>query len=135
MQPKILVVEDEPLLRWSVAETLNGRGYQVAEAGDAASAMRSLFTHARPGVDSRADVVLLDLFLPDSTDLRLLAAMHAARPDTPVILMTAYGTREVASDARRLGAFAVLDKPFDMNDLGPLVDRALRREPNEAHYR
>ena len=126
MQPKILVVEDDPLLRWSVTETLNDRGYRVSEARDASSALAALAAGGRGDVDGRPDVVLLDLFLPDSSDLQLLAEMRAARPDTPVILMTAHGSPDVTSDARCLGAFAVIDKPFEMADLAPLVDRAMK---------
>src|ERR1700674_1460982 len=62
--PRILVVDDEPLIRWSVAETLSDCGYQVTEAHDARSAMRALLTTA-----TATEVVLLDLRLPDSDDL------------------------------------------------------------------
>lgn len=120
--PTVLVVDDEPLIRWSVAQTLTDGGYQVAEAHDAVSAMQAFLT-ASAGID----VVLLDLHLPDADDLRVLMAMHTASPATPVIVMTAYGSPELADEARRLGAFAVVDKPFEMDDLPPLVERALAR--------
>jgi two-component system response regulator AtoC len=119
MAAKVLVVDDEPLVRWSIAETLGDRGYEVNEARDGASAMRSFLP---PGA---ADVVLLDYYLPDSHGLQLLSALRAASPSTPVILMTAHGTPELSAGARRLGAFAVVDKPFEMSDLEPLVKRAL----------
>jgi DNA-binding NtrC family response regulator len=117
---RVLVIDDEPLIRWSVAETLIERGYEVREADDAASAI-----HACSPGSSPVDVALLDLRLPECDDLRVLAAIRRLSPQTPVILMTAYGTPELFLEARRLGAFAIVDKPFDMDALQPLVERAL----------
>ena len=120
--PRLLVVDDEPLVRWSVAEVLGERGYEVAEAHDAASAMHAFCETTDP-----TDVVLLDLRLPDSDDLRVLAAMRWLSPATPVILMTAHGSPGLLEQARQLGAFTVLDKPFEMNELAGIVDGALGR--------
>ena len=117
--PRVLVVDDEALLRWSVAETLGDRGWQATEAADAQSAMGAF-----PDIAAASGLVFLDLRLPDSDDLHVLAAMRRLSPQTPVILMTAHGTADLADAARALGAFAVLDKPFDMAELGPLADRA-----------
>ena len=122
---KVLVVDDEPLIRWSVAETLAERGYEVSEAEDAASAMRA----CSPGSRS-IDVVLLDLRLPDCDDLRVLSAIRRLSPRTAVILMTAYGSPELFTEARRLGAYAIVDKPFEMDALQPLVQRALAARPH-----
>ena len=118
--PTILFVDDEPLARWSVSETLRDSGYGVVEAGDAVSAIRAI---SIPG--PAADLVLLDFSLPDSHDLSLLTAMHALRPATPIILMTAYGTDELFEEARQRGATASVHKPFEMDELSPLVARAL----------
>jgi two-component system, NtrC family, response regulator HydG len=117
---RVLVVDDEALFRWAVAETLEAQGYEVAEAGDGASAIQ-----ACSGRDGATDVVLLDLRLPDSEDLRVLSALQRLSPATPVIVMTAYGTPELLSEARRLGAFSIVNKPLEMSDLAPLVERAL----------
>jgi len=117
---RILVVDDEPLVRWSVSERLGDEGYEVAEAGDAASAIRA-FSTLVGGVDA----VLLDPRLPDSDDLRVLSAIRGLAPATPVILMTAYVNPELRAEARRLGAFAIVDKPFEMDALPPLVEQAL----------
>ena len=106
-------------MRWSVAETLAEEGWQVMEAADAVSAF-----DAFPEIARANGVVLLDLWLADSNDLHVLAAMHRQSPGTPVILMTAHGTPDLADEARALGAFAVIDKPFDLNDLIPLVNAA-----------
>jgi two-component system, NtrC family, nitrogen regulation response regulator NtrX len=118
--PTVLVVDDEPLTRWSLSETLADSGYEVTEAADARSALRAI---AIPG--TRTDAVLLDLSLPDSQDLTVLSAIRALSPETPVILMTAHGTDEVFDEARTRGAFMTLDKPFDMLALPPLVAAAV----------
>ena len=117
--PRVLVVDDEALIRWSVAETLGDQGWQVTEAANAQSAMVAF-----PDIAAASGLVFLDLRLPDSDDLHVLAAMRRLSPHTPVILMTAHGTPDLAEAARALGAFAVLDKPFDMGELAPLAERA-----------
>ena len=111
---RALVVDDEPLIRWSVSETLSGLGIEVEQAGDAATALRLITTAAAP-----FDVVLLDLRLPDMLDLSLLGTIRQLLPNTPVVLMTAFGTDEVIEGAIALGAETVLNKPFE---LGVLVD-------------
>jgi len=118
--PTVLVVDDEPLSRWSVAETLSDCGYRVTAVDDAAAALRAM---AGPGQPPR--VVLLDLWLPDRNDLEVLSAMQQLSPSTKIILITAYGTEALFEDARRRGAFAVLDKPVEMSALAPLVASAL----------
>ena len=116
---RILIVDDEPLIRWSLAETLAELGHSVCEAGDGASAVRWLTGAERP-----FDVVLLDFRLPDSNDLDLLSAIRRIAPGTAVIMMTAYGTPEVASTALKLGAFRVVAKPFEVLDMAKLVVQA-----------
>jgi DNA-binding NtrC family response regulator len=115
---RVLVVDDEPLIRWSIAETLGGAGHRVAEAEDAASALRAIKDEPGP------DLVLLDFRLPDSNDLGLLAKIRQMAPDTTVIMMTAFGTPDVTAGALKLGASRVLNKPFNMHDLEDIV-RAL----------
>jgi DNA-binding NtrC family response regulator len=117
---RVLVVDDEPLVRWSIAETLRGGGHDVVEARDADSALRVLVDDQRP-----PDAILLDLHLPDCSDLRLLETIKLILPGTPVVLMTAFGTPELAAEARQLGARAVLEKPFDLGALEPLLESAL----------
>jgi DNA-binding NtrC family response regulator len=121
---RILVVDDEPLIRWSVAEILAERGYEVSEADNAESATRAFSPGSRP-----VDVVFLDLRLPDCDDLRVLSAIRRLSPHTPVILMTAFGSQELFLEARRLGAVAIVDKPFEMDALQQLVERALAARP------
>jgi two-component system response regulator AtoC len=116
---RVLIVDDEPLIRWSVAETLTDSGDQVIEAGDAKQALEVL-TAASEAVD----VVLLDYRLPDSNDLRLLATVRRVASGSQVIVMTAHGTHEITTAALALGAYGVVSKPFDLDDLASLVRQA-----------
>lgn len=116
---RVLIVDDEPLIRWSLAETLTEAGHTVAEAGDSRSALEAL----RSSSDS-FDVVLLDYRLPDSFDLQTLAAVRAAAPHSRVIMMTAYGSPEMTRSALSLGAFRVVYKPFDMRSARQMVEQA-----------
>jgi len=113
-----LIVDDESLIRWSMAETLGNAGYEVSEAGDAKETLRRLSTAPAP------DVILLDYRLPDSNDLKLLETIRQVVPGGSVIMMTAYSTAEMVSHAIKLGAFRVLSKPVEMSDLAPLVELA-----------
>jgi len=121
---RILVVDDEPLIRWSIGETLMDRGYEVVEAGYARSAIEAVSGAATP-----FDVVLLDFRLPDSNDLTLLSMLRRLTPQTPVIMMTAYGSADVLRGAIELGAFRVVGKPFEMNELTALIQEAHEMRP------
>jgi two-component system response regulator AtoC len=116
---RVLVVDDEPLIRWSIAETLKEHGHTVLEAENGAAALRELQRSSPP-----VDVVLLDYRLPDVQNLALLAQIRQIAPLTPVILMTAFGSPEVIEGARHLGACDVMHKPFDMSELEAVVARA-----------
>jgi DNA-binding NtrC family response regulator len=115
----VLVVDDEPLIRWSLAETLSDRGHTVTEAGDGKEALRVVTL-----APNRPDVVLLDYRLPDSNDLSLFAAIKRELPEVPIILMTAYGSPEITAGALALGAYRVVSKPFEVQDLVTLVQEA-----------
>jgi DNA-binding NtrC family response regulator len=114
----VLVVDDEALIRWSMAETLMHAGHEVTEAGNAKDALQ------RVSVTPVPDVILLDYRLPDSNDLKLLETIRRAVPNSPVIMMTAFGTPEVVDGAVTLGAYCVMNKPLEMRDLVPLVEQA-----------
>ena len=118
---RVLVVDDELLIRWSIAETLTHSGHTVIEAADGANAIMALKNDAE-----RIDAVVLDYRLPDSNDLTLLATVRRLRPDSAVVLMTAFGTPEVVEGALDLGINHVLHKPFEMHDLKSLLEEACR---------
>jgi two-component system, NtrC family, response regulator AtoC len=113
---RVLVVDDEPLIRWSLTQSLGACGFDVVESGDGIGAC-SAIGDASTGFD----VVLLDLRLPDTDDLSLLAAIRKLLPKAQVILMTAFGTPEIVADALRLGVFRVVGKPFEIDDMANLV--------------
>ncbi|HEY3044991.1 MAG TPA: response regulator [Vicinamibacterales bacterium] len=116
---RILVVDDEALIRWSLVETLSDSGYEVIAVTDAESAVQVVKDAALP-----FDVALLDFRLPDSNDLNLLSRLRRLTPATRIILMTAFGTPELSQGALDLGAYCVLNKPFEMSALSPLVTQA-----------
>jgi DNA-binding NtrC family response regulator len=116
---RVLVVDDELLIRWSLSEALAEKGYTVTEASDGSSAVRAL-----TATTELPHIVLLDYRLPDSDDLNLLSRIISLVPQGRVILMTAYGTPEVLQGALDRGAFSVLSKPFEMQELANLVGLA-----------
>ena len=116
--PSVLVVDDEALIRWSLAESLSDAGYTVSEAGDGASAV----AQASDGL--QFDAIILDYRLPDSNDLHLLETIRRLQPQAAVVMMTAFGTAEVTSGALKLGAFRVVAKPFDVHDMVNVVGQA-----------
>lgn len=119
---RVLVVDDEALLRWSLAEVLRSRGHTVLEAATAATASTAMID--TPGA---IDVVLLDYRLPDASGLDGLRDVRRRAPQAAVVLMTAYATPEVIEDALELGAHCVMNKPFDMHAVEDVVLNAHRR--------
>ena len=114
---RILVVDDEELIRWSLVERMRADGHDVVEAGTGAQAIE----HAGDGVD----LVLLDYKLPDLDGVTVLRRIKELDPDALVILLTAYASVETAVEAMKEGAFHVANKPFDLDDVAFLVARAL----------
>ncbi len=113
---QVLVVDDEALIRWSVAETLTDLGLEVEQAVDAASALAAIDT-----AEPRFDVIVLDLRLPDMDDLTLLSTIRRRLPQAAVVVMTAFGTPEIVAEARALGVSDILSKPFELGELGRVV--------------
>ena len=117
MAATILVVDDEPLIRWTLSERLSQDGHEVVEAETAKAAL------ARFGAG--IDLVLLDYKLPDSDGLQVLRSMKAADSDVPVILLTAFSSVETAVEAMKQGAYHYANKPFNLDELSLVVQKAL----------
>jgi two-component system, response regulator, stage 0 sporulation protein F len=118
---RVLVVDDEALIRWSIVETLTCLGYSVVEAGDGHEALCALSASSKP-----VDVVLLDYRLPDSDNLTLLSTIRRIAPESPVIMMTAFGTPDVVRGALELGADRVMNKQFEMQEVAAAVGEVSR---------
>jgi two-component system response regulator AtoC len=114
----ILIVDDEQLIRWSLATRLKDEGYRVLEAGTAAEAVSQ--QHGE-GVD----LVLLDIGLPDASGLSVLKQIKESDPDTLVIMLTAQTGVQTAVEAMKNGAFHYANKPFDLDEVVLLVEKAL----------
>ena len=116
---RILIVDDEPIIRETLAEYLGQEGYEVSsvETGELAveAAARSKF-----------DVVLCDVTLPGIDGLEVLGRVLNLSPDTAVILITAYATVETAVEAFQRGAHDYLIKPVILHDVKAKIDRALK---------
>jgi len=117
--PTVLVVDDEALIRWSLTELLGDRGYAVTEAGNARMAVAAVKNATEP-----FDVVLLDYRLPDSADLRLLETVRQLAPTSQVIMITAHSSPELTQGATALGAYRVVNKPFEVEKIAELVNQA-----------
>jgi DNA-binding NtrC family response regulator len=115
----VLVVDDEALIRWSLAEALGEKGYAVTQACDGRTALDAIET-AREFFD----VVLLDYRLPDSADLKLLGCIRRLAPASQIIMITAHTSPELAQGAASLGAFRVVSKPFEIDNITSLVGQA-----------
>jgi two-component system response regulator AtoC len=113
----VLVVDDEDLVRWSLAERLEQEGCEVLTAGSLAE--------ARARTEEGVDLVLLDLRLPDGDGLDLLAELRRDDPDLPVVLMTAFSSVKGAVAAMKGGAFHYVAKPFDLDEVALVVQQAL----------
>jgi two-component system response regulator AtoC len=129
MTIRVLIVEDESLIRWSLRQKFEERGYRVTEAETGRAALEAFDT----GV---YDLIMLDYRLPDMTGLELLRRLRTLDTDAVVIMMTAYSTIEHAVEAIKLGAFDYIAKPFQMDQLLLVVEKALtttqlRREVRE----
>jgi len=122
MQEELLVVDDEPQMLIAINETLRRSGYCITTAGSGMEALCRL-------KEKYYQLVITDMRMPEISGLDLLRKVKTVAPQTPVVLLTAYGTIQNAVDAMRHGAFDYLLKPFSVESLEAVVRRALGSAP------
>jgi DNA-binding NtrC family response regulator len=124
----ILVVDDDRAMREMLASLFREQGFRVTEAASADEATKLLG-------ESEFDVVLSDIKMPGKSGIQMVGDVRRLRPDTPVILMTAFGSIDSAVEAMRAGAFDYVRKPFEPDVVQLTVERALERRALEEENR
>jgi len=112
----VLLVDDEPGVLYTLSEVLSERGHRVVTATSGAEALGKL---------EDADTVVTDLQMPGMTGLELISTIAMRDPSLPVILLTAHGSERVAVAAVKAGAYDYLTKPFDIDEVAIVIERAL----------
>jgi DNA-binding NtrC family response regulator len=115
---KILVIDDEAIVRTSCSRTLSPEGYEVKLSQNGADAMKML-------EEESFDLVLTDLKMPDIDGIEVLKMIKQRWPQTEVIVVTGYQTVDTAVKAIKLGAFDYLEKPFTPDSLVAAVNNAI----------
>ena len=116
----ILVADDDQAIRTVLSQALARRGFRVRTTGTAANLWRLI-------ADGEGDLVITDVILPDENGLDLIPRIRKIRPDLRIVAMSAQNTLLTAFKAAERGAFEYLPKPFDLNELVSVVERALAR--------
>jgi len=116
--PRILVIDDEAVLRKALTRYFEEEGYQVETADNGKSGLER---YQQGGID----LALVDLMMPQMSGRDVVKAICEQDPDAMAIIMTAYGTIPSAVDAIRVGAYHYITKPFELDDIGALVKKAL----------
>jgi two-component system response regulator AtoC len=118
MNKSILIVEDEKILRISLADALKEEGYVVLAVADGEEALSAI----QQGAFS---LIITDIRLPDISGMEVLRQSLQMSPSVPVIMMTAYGNIKDAVESMRIGAFDYITKPFDLDEMFVTVNKAL----------
>jgi DNA-binding response OmpR family regulator len=119
---RVLVVDDEALIRWSVAERLRDDGWFVRTVADLATARQRLDAE-------RWDLLISDVKLPDGDGTELLDEMAAAEQKVPILMITAHGDDRLRAKAVAAGAVDVIDKPFEMDVLAARAKNIVTGQP------
>ena len=117
---RILVVDDEEVIRTSLARFLRARGFDVTTADSGAAALNAL-------LEERFVAMLSDVRMPEMTGLELVPQAHAVDPDLAIIMLTAVNDAPTATEALGMGAMDYLMKPVELGDLATALERALHK--------
>lgn len=124
---RLLLAEDDEALRTLVAEALRRDGYQVTEVRHGMQLLEELEPVMFEGQnDRRPDLIISDYHMPGCTGMSILAGLHSSGLNIPFIVITAFGDTATHLQAKDLGAVAVFDKPFDLDDLRTAVLNFIR---------
>jgi nitrogen regulation protein NR(I) len=115
---RVLIVDDDSSMRYSLNRMLEGQGFLVSPAKNGAEALERFFME-------NPDLVIMDIKMPGQSGLDVLRQIKERDPKALVILMTAFGTTDTAIEAMKFGAFDYILKPFDVPQMRSLVERAL----------
>ena len=118
MTHSILIIEDEKIVRISLADALKAEGYIVLAVADGHAAVAAI-------EEGDFSLVITDIRLPGVGGIEILRRSLAEAPSTPVIMMTAYGNIKDAVEAMRIGAFDYITKPSDLDEMLLTVSKAL----------
>jgi DNA-binding response OmpR family regulator len=113
----VLLADDDRDMRMMLAAALREDGFEVTEIGDGSELFQTVHAWLRYGDRREIDAIVTDIRMPAFSGLEVLAEVRALDTSLPVILITAFGDRQTHAEARALGADAVFDKPFDVDDL------------------
>ena len=116
---KLLIVDDEEKMVKYLSRRLEIRGYAVSSAGSGEEAVTLV-------KENEFDVVLLDFFMPDMNGIEALKEIKAIRPDIAVIMISAYSSGKTEVEGKSLGLSGFVMKPFDLNDLIEMIERAAK---------
>jgi DNA-binding response OmpR family regulator len=116
---RVLLVDDEEDLLYTLAERLTLRGYEVDAVTDGADAVN----HAQT---QQHDVAVVDVKMPGMSGIEILATLRKQKPNLPVILLTGHGSEEDGQEGMRQGAFAYLIKPTNLHDLMESMEKAVK---------
>ena len=121
MSDKILIVDDEPSNRNILRQELSHKGYAVETANDGSEALRKVES-------GPPDLIILDYMMPGLSGLEVLKEIRRREDDTPVIMITAYGTVERGVQAMKDGAYDFITRPFEPDHIALIVQKALERQ-------
>ena len=122
---RVLIAEDDEEFRTVLCEGFQGAGYEVTACKHGMDLIRQLRSLDTPAQPEAFDIIVSDVRMPGVTGLSVLAGLREMTGIPPIILITAFGDDETHDEAARLGAFAILDKPFDLTELLDLARAAM----------